>query len=278
MYFIHSQDDLKLYIPNVLATIEGEASLYEKMRPDIMLAESWIIDNLIPSTIIDSLPEQLLSTARKAVVAYALYLSVPSLDLVLTPNGFGIVSNQNIAPASKERIDRLRAALLSVRDKAIGILLKRLPTEMKAWLTSEQAKYYAATLFPTFDVCALVSNTPTTENIFLKYRQLRANIHFIEQDLEDRYFSSEQMAVFRNEVARCNVLDTHRSVINLIESYIIHRLNSGHAPCGEAPLRKAVDIIRNDKDNFTQWHASDMPNVWNPTVFQNKKQNAGYWF
>lgn len=36
---------------------------------------------------------------------------VPSLDLVLTPNGFGIVSNQNVAPASRDRVARLIASL-----------------------------------------------------------------------------------------------------------------------------------------------------------------------
>ena len=45
--------------------------------------------------------------------------AVPHLDLILTPNGFGIVNNSNIAPASKERVERLIASLLSNRDDEI---------------------------------------------------------------------------------------------------------------------------------------------------------------
>ena len=32
---------------------------------------------------------------------------IPQLDLVLTPTGFGVVSNQNLAPASADRVKNL---------------------------------------------------------------------------------------------------------------------------------------------------------------------------
>ena len=38
-------------------------------------------------------------------------IAIPSLDLVLTTNGFGIVSNQNVVPASRERVDALISSL-----------------------------------------------------------------------------------------------------------------------------------------------------------------------
>lgn len=278
MYFIHSEEELLRYIPNVLSSVDGEATLMEKMVPDIMLSESWIMDNLIPAAQIGSLTEDLLATACKAVAACALYLAVPELDVVLTPNGFGIVSNQNVAPASKERVERLRTALLSQRDEAVGVLLKQLPVEMEAWRSSVFGQYYGGTLFPTFDVCALVGDKYPSESTFDKYRRLRTKILYIEQGLEERFFSCAQMAAFRQEVLAQSVGDSHSRVISMIKSYIIEKINLGLAPCSEAPLRAAVDIIRKDTDNFPEWHTSDMPIVWNPPVFQNKKENAGYWF
>lgn len=41
---------------------------------------------------------------KVAICSRAAYNAMPHLDLVLTPTGFGIVSNQNTAPASKERV------------------------------------------------------------------------------------------------------------------------------------------------------------------------------
>lgn len=48
---------------------------------------------------------------KVAICSRAAYNAMPHLDLVLTPTGFGIVSNQNTAPASKERVGALREQL-----------------------------------------------------------------------------------------------------------------------------------------------------------------------
>lgn len=54
------------------------------------------------------------------IAAYdAFHRAIPHLDVILTPNGFGIVSNSNIAPASKERVERLMASLLEHRSSRI---------------------------------------------------------------------------------------------------------------------------------------------------------------
>lgn len=49
---------------------------------------------------------------QRAVKGYvcnsAYYLAIPSLDLVLTSTGFGVVSNQNVVPASEARVRELR--------------------------------------------------------------------------------------------------------------------------------------------------------------------------
>ena len=65
--------------------------------------------------------------ASQIVVSDAVRCAVPSLDIVLTPNGFGIDSNTNVAPTSKERIERLMASLLDMRDKTVEQLLNQLP-------------------------------------------------------------------------------------------------------------------------------------------------------
>lgn len=46
-----------------------------------------------------------------AICLRAAHQAVPQMDLVLTPTGFGIVSNQNTAPASRERVTALSEQL-----------------------------------------------------------------------------------------------------------------------------------------------------------------------
>lgn len=58
-----------------------------------------------------TLPDHVAATLATAICLRAAYNAVPQMDLVLTPTGFGIVSNQNTAPASRERVDALRLQL-----------------------------------------------------------------------------------------------------------------------------------------------------------------------
>lgn len=51
---------------------------------------------------------RLKSTFIRLLCLQAYENAIPFADLIQTPNGFGIVSNSNIAPASKERVERLR--------------------------------------------------------------------------------------------------------------------------------------------------------------------------
>lgn len=81
--------------------------VYDKLHPfiDEQLAH-WqqLIDTTQAS---DTLQEKI----EKAAIHRAAYIAIPHLDLILTPTGFGIVSNQSTAPASRERVQSLRESL-----------------------------------------------------------------------------------------------------------------------------------------------------------------------
>lgn len=101
-----------------------------------------LLDNaswLIAPQKLDAIRENVL----QYVVNAALYDAIPQLDLVLTNNGFGIVSTQQIAPASAERVERLRKACATSRDIAFDSLLISLPANSltKELLWEDRAFY-----------------------------------------------------------------------------------------------------------------------------------------
>lgn len=55
--------------------------------------------------------EDLVKAIKRFVATAAYHDAIPQLDLVLTSTGFGVVSNQNVAPASAERVERLLQSL-----------------------------------------------------------------------------------------------------------------------------------------------------------------------
>ena len=39
-----------------------------------------------------------------------------------------------------------------------------------------------------------------------------------------------------------------------------------------------VNFIRNNPEEFPEWHNSDTAKLFSPPIFENKKSNKGYWF
>ena len=140
---IGNDSELRKYIPNVLTTVEGESSLYEKMLPYLEVATDWLCRNVI-ATEYPAFQRVKGTMVQKCIVAEAFRLAVPSLDVVLTPNGFGIVSTDRIAPASKERIERLQSRLELYRDELIINIITQLQLNYLDWeskLTESRKNY-----------------------------------------------------------------------------------------------------------------------------------------
>ena len=88
------------------------------------------IDGLTTDT--NSLQDEL-----RNIIAYKAYKSaIPFVDLIQTQNGFGVVSNANIAPASKERVERLMSQCDQQLDTATDMLILQIsavPAALAEW-------------------------------------------------------------------------------------------------------------------------------------------------
>lgn len=82
---------------------------------------------------------ELLNLCNRMVCLSAYHRAIAHLDLVLTDNGFGVVSNQNVAPASSERVERLRLQVQWSLDDSIDDLLDYLRGDVR-WVDSYAAK------------------------------------------------------------------------------------------------------------------------------------------
>ena len=272
-----NDDTLRHYLPNVFATVKGEVSLFDKVKVDIDLAENWVIETFVSTKTFNTIcgyaednPIKIITA--KLIASEALRRAIPSLDLVLTPNGFGVVSNQNVAPASKERVDRLIGSLADYRDDCIANLLPLLSRESD-WLGSVQASFFGETLFPDL---AITDQVKGTGSKWERYLALRPMILDIETSLAEEFFSPELMVRLRNEVLRKTHTADLARVINAIRGQVVDILNGG-----SIRMRDMIDVvnhIRRFPDLFPEWHASETAKLFAPPIFKNKKEARGYFF
>ena len=269
-------------MPNVFATAQGETPLFDKVQPWLETAERWLFSQFVGDGYADSFlaldeSEPVRLTAVCVVTHEAMLRAVPSLDLVLTPNGFGIVSNQNVAPASRDRVARLIASLETSRDNAIEQLITYLFRETE-WYDSPTRHWFTATLFPNLDLANLCG---FTEHRWANYLGLRSNAITIETEIANDYVSTEQLAVFRNEVFCMDfefTLQTsqHTSVLQQLRSIIVRMLRGEPTPIQS--LRDIVDFMRKNEEQFAEFRHSDTYRLYEPPIFENKKRNHGYFF
>lgn len=274
---ITNDDTLRQYLPNVFATVKGEVSLFDKVKVDIDLAENWVIETFTSSKTFNTIcgyvednPIRIITA--KLIASEALRRAIPSLDLVLTPNGFGVVSNQNIAPASKERVDRLIGSLADYRDECIANLLPAL-VGASQWLASLQASFFGETLFPDL---AITDQVKGTGSKWERYLALRPMILDIEASLAEEFFSPELMVRLRNEVLRKTHTADLARVINAIRGQVVDILNGG-----SIRMRDMIDVVNHIRcypDLFPEWHASETAKLFAPPIFRNDKKASGFFF
>lgn len=279
---IPNDEALRRYIPNQVVAVKGEASLFDKIAYWLDTAEQWLSDNITSSATLNRIASYseehpLLRSCRAAAAHQALADAIPSLDLVQTLNGFAVVSNQNLAPASRDRVDRLIAAHRSQRDTAISALIPLL-AEAHAWRGSPQCEFFRATLFPTpAHIRSLSPQLSSLSFLWERYEELHPAIAAAEDRLAAEYISPELMQRLRDEtlgLSKFSPLDSR--LCEALRSHIADLVNG--RPLRDTALRDIVDYIRRHPDIFPEWHRSDTARFFSPPVLRNSKESPGYWF
>lgn len=278
MKLITTEEQLRAHIPNIIATVKGEIPFIERLAHFLDLAEDWVKTTFTSESTFNTIcgytdANSLKILTSRLVVADALRRAIPSLDIVLTPNGFGVVSTQNLAPASKPRVDRLVGSMLANRDDCIAALLPEL-VGANEWLTSKQADFFGSTLFPDLGIVDAIG--VATGSKWEKYLELRSKVIDLEASLAEEWLSPELMSALRSENLRGDLTPKRREVVRQVKAQIV-----GYLTAGTFSTRRLADIvnyIRQDEDEFPDWHNSATAELFSPPVFRNKKKSTGYFF
>ena len=282
---IPNNEILVRFVTNVLKSVQGELALFEKIQSHLEVAEDWLCANFLSAPVLNALAtlgddttNKLLHHARMAEVAEAMLHAIPQLDLVLTPNGFGIVSNSNVAPASKERVERLLAALEKMRDDTLQVLLPMLTAEA-AWAATAPCQYFQSVLYPWLD---LPRKLGSTDHVWQRFQELHSRMIEIEQRLAADFFSPELLSALR----QAHLFGAWESTpsaphykrawqhIFAIELFMLRE--------NECPVPSCIEVVnalRNAPDGvFEEWKRSSVAMLFENHGFQNKKSSGGYWF
>lgn len=282
MLIIQDENQLLQFIPNVVETVEGETPLFDKLRPQLELTEQWLAQTIIGENFMEDIAsgeDTMVWRASATVIACeAFRRSVPSLDLILTANGFGIVSNSNVAPASKERIERLIASLGDQRDKAISILLDRL-CQMEIWRQNERGQWLISSFFmrPVEDTAA-AKPALKNDDRWEAFLELREKAQPIEQAIAENWLGQTLTARLRATLAtNPNGPSDIATLARTVRQLIVNELISCKRPVKN--LDRLVNYIRNNASLYPEWQSDPVAELFEEKWrFENKKESPGYFF
>ena len=278
MKLITTDAQLRAHIPNIIASVKGEMPFIERLSLFLDLAEDWVKTTFTSESTFNTIcgytdSNNIKILCSRLVVADALRRAIPSLDIVLTPNGFAVVNTSNLAPASKPRVDRLVGSMLSHRDDCIAALLPELVGASK-WLTSSQADFFGATLFPDLGIVDAVGGA--TGSKWEKYMELRPQVIDLEASLAEEWFSPELMSALRYENLRGDLTEKRSEIVRQVKAQVVGYLRSGSF--NSRRLADIVNYIRLNPEFFSEWHQSESAKLFAPPVFRNEKKASGYFF
>lgn len=139
---VPSIDIMRAYVPTIASKIE-----FSQVADFLLIAQNEISEMLLGSAIEELLDSEieddhveLLDLVRRAISLSAFLNAIPELDLRLSANGFVVQSNQDVSPASRQRVDTLIQSLKKRKDDEYDrIVLFLLRSEAYSdWRTTPQ--------------------------------------------------------------------------------------------------------------------------------------------
>lgn len=254
--------------------------VFESVEPEIKNQLAFSNDHLLGEAGMACIEEkgddsQLLAHYKQLVCLSAFIAVLRQLDLVLTSTGFGVVSNTNLAPASKQRVDALDAALRTQYYKVLAMTLNLLRCE--TWGATAQARRFIDHVYDEytffFDTHRGASSTD-----WLTYRQ---NIEDAEELLREK-ISDEQMDDILDAFRRgdTNRLEPYRGVISLIVKFTDAWAVKGMDALSQPVYRRLMNTLENEdnKEYFKLYLESDAYKTNHYEPYKNTKDSTAFVF
>lgn len=288
LMLIPDNTTLRSFIPNTFGSAMGDPTLFDKMQPFLVSAETWLISNFIPSDILSGLIEQaaaqddpLYFLPRRIVALKAWERAVPSLDVVVSNNGIQVVETGNTKPASAAKVERLVNSVRAELDTVLSAFVDLLPA-VPGWISSKQAETFGSTLHPNFGVLLSLG---INGDFWTQYLMVTPELEAIEDRIAEQWISLPVMRRLRRKSLAGNPSHEEEYVIRKVRAAtreIYVKSNRGLDPQSglytSHPLELASEFVRTRPDVFPEWRDSATARRFAAPVFRNRPDDTAYFF
>lgn len=270
--------DQPTFEQHVPAFASAEDYTYMRIRPYIDVMTRAVEEREVK--IGAETPGTLVSAVVRYVCLAAARKAAPQLDLVLTANGFGVVSNQNVAPASRERVDAMIEQLRIDESEAFDMLLAELLRT--DWAKSATAEAYITSIIysPSMMRRFGIKDEEGHEVYYQEWQGLQNQLAVAEEKV--RTLISPEL--FDKLITVQRIPDTghpheYNVVLEQARRLVAAWISSDRFPQAPRALsHRLLDTIKNWSDMLTEYAGSSTCRAHNTKPYENKKEDSAYFF
>lgn len=265
------EETLRELLPNIQMTVEGEVSIFDKMQPFLSQALNFLEGNFEISACA-ILPAD---KVRDVLVVRAFREAAPSLDCVLTPNGFAVVFNEHMMPSAKiqgkKPLDRMLESLAE-REFNLSVELVSALLLDEGWAKTSTAAVFGGTLFTPSQMVASFALTQIAD-----FYSIRPQLDFVQNKMIRESISQEVFDSLCSALRGQSLTVAQGWVIRLLRKAITSYIGTVQYDADAVDM--AVDIIRKNPNDFPTWADSPQGKIYlAPPDYSNDKNASGYFF
>lgn len=257
---------------------ERNCSVFNRLQQQLSASYSMMVRTLVSpqcETELDS-NDRVKTLAVPLICIDAFVRTCRSLDLVLTATGFGIVSTESTAPASKGRIDALIEQLslqeLDLIDEMIQELMK-----VEGWGMTEQAQMRVATLFyRPQQLETMTTLRLTTDNWQLAQGRAVAASAILRNEISNEYMDELLLKLRTASMGNADIIIVQKCCAFMADFISMYDTNGGIP--NELLLRQVVHQLESYRDSYPTYTSSTLYARRHAERFQNRKEDPTFFF
>ena len=266
----------KIEFENIVSVAtSSHVEVYEKVEPQFVSTlddcKAGVLGDVGTSAIEGEGNEKLKNAVKKWVALQAFLSVFRQLDLVLTPTGFGVVSTQQMAPASKQRVDALIGHLRDSILIAQGQLLAEL-CKVSGWGTTTQALENIGNLFFDFRMLQKMQGPAASH---LEWQAAQRLIGEADEHLRLK-LSNQYMDALLDHV-RCGTVTVDDNPVIFQCRHIINLWIAGDQEAVKLKMRRLLNMLDADLEKYSIYAEHGYP-VNHHENFKNTQDAPAYIF
>ena len=263
--------DKKIFESVALSATSSTAHVFDMLQPHLEVTEQNLKSELFGTFDYASV-EGLEAIAIRLVCLRTYYEQIPHLDLVLTPTGFGVVSNENMVPASADRVKELRKQVKAAYDDAYDeAIWAMLGTD---WVKTPSGQIHTNSLFIAARDLRTYAGMPNAHRSDLLERlvQIAEAEEYIRRTISSEFFEALLEGVRSKELSITYSMLVHE--LKLAVAGWLH----GNTNVLRMKLANIVNQMEKHIDDYPEYKNSEAYKVKHFERYQNGKDDTTYFF